>query len=406
MTRPAGSPGSRLFSHPSVQHRGFVPRWRLIILERPGIGLSDPAPASYTYTDFVSDFREFCTQLGLSRVAVIGFSAGTPFATAIACCWRQLQPQCPSQPQPQCQPPTSSSAPGCIREAAPGSRAGAAATAAEVVAATATLAAGAAAELGTHPPPVPPGHHHLLRKSTTEQQQQEQCQQQQQQCQQQQQQQCQQQRQQQQQQQQHESSERGLGQVEVARVALVSAIGPPDTPNKRQGMALVFQAGQRSRAGLCCWKIGYWCCAHAPWLVGCLVRSRAAAFRRRPVTVLRRGLASYSAKADVEALKRPEVERLFLESALEMYGRFQEDAVLRENLLIAGQPWGFDLAACRTPVAIWQGGQDRGCTAAMATHLAVRLGPMARVKVIPEQGHMLYFDLWQEVVDWVNDILP
>ncbi|GIL96762.1 hypothetical protein Vretimale_2566 [Volvox reticuliferus] len=80
-----GIPGTRLFTHPSVQQRGFVPSWRLVVLERPGIGLSDPAPATYTYTDFVADFWEFCALLGLSRVAVIGFSAGTPFATAVAC---------------------------------------------------------------------------------------------------------------------------------------------------------------------------------------------------------------------------------------------------------------------------------------------------------------------------------
>eukprot|EP00198_Chlamydomonas_reinhardtii_P003860 XP_001693196.1 predicted protein [Chlamydomonas reinhardtii] len=255
-----GVPGSRLFTHPSITATGFVPGWRLVVLERPGLGLSDAPPEGYTYTQFAADFREFCQLMGLRRVAVIGFSAA-----------------------------------GAVEVQVAGS-------------------AGAEEEAG------PP--------------------------------------------------------VVVAGVALVSAIGPPDTPNKRQGMAMLFQ-------------FAYWACAYAPWLVGFIVRSEAAALRRRPVHAMREAFKPYSGAADVAALKRPEVEAAFLESGLELYSRGQEAAVLRENLQFAAAPWGLDLGACSTRVAIWQGGQDRGCT----------------LHVLPDQGHMLYFDVWGQVVAWVDECL-
>jgi hypothetical protein len=31
-------------------------------------------------------FQAFCDALGLTSVAVVGYSAGTPFATALGCC--------------------------------------------------------------------------------------------------------------------------------------------------------------------------------------------------------------------------------------------------------------------------------------------------------------------------------
>ncbi|GFR40883.1 hypothetical protein Agub_g1535 [Astrephomene gubernaculifera] len=297
-----GIPGSRLFTHPDVRKHGCVKTWRLIVLERPGIGLSDPAPEQYAYADFVADFREFCQQLGLRRVAVMGFSAGTPFATAIACV----------QPQQQTQAAASSAA-----KAPDAAKAG---------------ADGDAAAGG-----------------------------------------------------------KGSVEVEVAGVALISAIGPPDTPNKRRGMALMFQ-------------FAYWACTYAPWMVSWVVRHEATAFRRRPVHAIRQALSLYDCPADVEALKRPEVEELFLESAMEIYSRAQEGAVHRENVNFAGRPWGFDLKTCRTPVTIWQGGKDKGCTVNMATHLEASMGPGVKATIFPDEGHMVYFNVWDQVVGWINGL--
>lgn len=56
-------------------------RLRWICVQRPGFGLSDPHPRR-TIVSFASDLRELTEQLELERVAVLGVSAGGPYALA------------------------------------------------------------------------------------------------------------------------------------------------------------------------------------------------------------------------------------------------------------------------------------------------------------------------------------
>lgn len=56
---------------------------RLIGLDRPGIGLSDPK-TGYRLLDWPDDVLEVADQLGIDRFAVEGLSAGGPFALACA----------------------------------------------------------------------------------------------------------------------------------------------------------------------------------------------------------------------------------------------------------------------------------------------------------------------------------
>jgi pimeloyl-ACP methyl ester carboxylesterase len=56
---------------------------RLIGVERPGLGASDPAPLR-TLTDCADDVRRFVEARRLARPAVIGFSQGAPFALSCA----------------------------------------------------------------------------------------------------------------------------------------------------------------------------------------------------------------------------------------------------------------------------------------------------------------------------------
>ncbi|GHF59753.1 alpha/beta fold hydrolase [Streptomyces thermodiastaticus] len=57
---------------------------RLICLDRPGLGVSDPAPEG-TLSGFAEDVRHLVAERGLHDPAVIGFSQGAPFA--LACAW-------------------------------------------------------------------------------------------------------------------------------------------------------------------------------------------------------------------------------------------------------------------------------------------------------------------------------
>jgi pimeloyl-ACP methyl ester carboxylesterase len=73
-----GRPGGRQFD----QGRAVIDAggW-LFVLERPGFGLSDPQPGR-TLLDWPADVTAFADTFGFERFAVVGFSAGGPYALA------------------------------------------------------------------------------------------------------------------------------------------------------------------------------------------------------------------------------------------------------------------------------------------------------------------------------------
>jgi pimeloyl-ACP methyl ester carboxylesterase len=75
-----GAPGSRLQRHPdaSIAQRLGV---RIITVDRPGYGLSDPKP-NRRFLDWPDDVVQLADGLGIERFAVAGFSGGAPFAAA------------------------------------------------------------------------------------------------------------------------------------------------------------------------------------------------------------------------------------------------------------------------------------------------------------------------------------
>lgn len=77
-----GTPGSRLKRHPDesiAQALGV----RVLALDRPGYGLSDPQP-NRRLLDWPADVAAFADRLGLARFAVMGISGGGPYAAVCA----------------------------------------------------------------------------------------------------------------------------------------------------------------------------------------------------------------------------------------------------------------------------------------------------------------------------------
>jgi len=77
-----GIPGSRREQHLEssiAEELGL----RLIVLERPGYGLSEHQPGR-RLLDWIADVEEFADRLELSRFSVMGFSGGGPYALACA----------------------------------------------------------------------------------------------------------------------------------------------------------------------------------------------------------------------------------------------------------------------------------------------------------------------------------
>ncbi|WP_336319853.1 alpha/beta hydrolase [Streptomyces lavendofoliae] len=56
---------------------------RLISVDRPGLGASDPAPGR-TLTSWATDIRQFIQQRALRTPSAVGFSQGAPFALVLA----------------------------------------------------------------------------------------------------------------------------------------------------------------------------------------------------------------------------------------------------------------------------------------------------------------------------------
>ncbi|WP_085317210.1 alpha/beta fold hydrolase [Derxia lacustris] len=77
-----GLAGSRFLRHPDdgVLHRL---RLRLIVPERPGSGDSDPLPTR-SIADWAADMAALVGQLRLGRYSLLGYSAGAPYALAVA----------------------------------------------------------------------------------------------------------------------------------------------------------------------------------------------------------------------------------------------------------------------------------------------------------------------------------
>jgi pimeloyl-ACP methyl ester carboxylesterase len=78
-----GLPGSRLQMHPEEDIAARAGA-RVISVDRPGFGLSDPWPAR-TLKDWPADVLMLADHLCIARFAVAGISGGGPFACACAC---------------------------------------------------------------------------------------------------------------------------------------------------------------------------------------------------------------------------------------------------------------------------------------------------------------------------------
>jgi pimeloyl-ACP methyl ester carboxylesterase len=76
-----GTPGSRVWWPGEAET--IAAGARLIVLDRPGYGLSDPLPGRRT-VDWAADVAEFIELCGIGRFGAVGWSGGAPYAAAVA----------------------------------------------------------------------------------------------------------------------------------------------------------------------------------------------------------------------------------------------------------------------------------------------------------------------------------
>jgi pimeloyl-ACP methyl ester carboxylesterase len=167
----------------------------------------------------------------------------------------------------------------------------------------------------------------------------------------------------------------------IGAAAMVGGSGPSDEPGTLSGAAFERRAG-------------YWLGRHAPWLLGAAIRWRGDP-RRDPDGFFAR-YTRHNPPSDQALLARAEVRAMFL-ATYEEATRQGLDAFSHEVVLVA-KPWGFRLEEIRVPVTIWHGTADSSTPIGMAQALA-RAIPTATLRILPDQGHLIFLSHWKEIAE-------
>jgi len=168
--------------------------------------------------------------------------------------------------------------------------------------------------------------------------------------------------------------------------AIISSIAPRDeseSKNFSKSMPTFF-------------KFAWWCSANAQWLLRIALKSSYEGYLKNPVSQGREDFGHHC-KEDVATYKTPEVEQLFLKSALEISSRKQFDNEFAEWQLFTSY-WGFRLNEIKCPnVSVYHGKLDCGTTLEMGEFIHKSIAN-SRSKFVDGKGHLLIFDIWIEIL--------
>jgi pimeloyl-ACP methyl ester carboxylesterase len=165
----------------------------------------------------------------------------------------------------------------------------------------------------------------------------------------------------------------------VARVALVSPVGPPGS----MGRPMVWTA-----------RLGFHVAARAPGLLRPLLEPVARLATAAPEAYIR-AVAAKLGPPDRAILRRPEVTAMFRADLAEAFRHGCRGMV--NDLALEARPWDFDLAAVAAPVTLWHGVADRMVPPAASRALAAGL-PCADAVFLPGEGHFMVLDRWREIL--------
>ncbi|CAG8644633.1 6065_t:CDS:2 [Ambispora gerdemannii] len=181
----------------------------------------------------------------------------------------------------------------------------------------------------------------------------------------------------------------------VTKAAIISGISPHNTPHATDRMPWKH-------------KLAWWLTKHSPKLLSLLAWFEAKMAIRDPVGAMRGGFND-GPQSDRDIYENmPGVERMCIESMLEQYSRGQLSTECYEYSLW-GKPWGFRLEDIgksgkgeSVKCKVWHGEEDIGTTAVMGRYLVDHISG-CESRFVKEKGHMLYFEIWEEVIDWLME---
>ena len=163
--------------------------------------------------------------------------------------------------------------------------------------------------------------------------------------------------------------------------AIVSGVGPPDTPGLYDGMMAMNRAN-------------FWLAGASPLLVRPLMSLMVFAgrhFSERAQESMMRSLP----EADRKILARPEVTKAFRDD-LRAMSRTAARAAAQDFHLFS-RPWRFRLEDVAVPVHVWHGDLDVNVPVTHGKAQAARI-PKATLHLCPGEGHMLFMDHAAEIL--------
>lgn len=166
----------------------------------------------------------------------------------------------------------------------------------------------------------------------------------------------------------------------LTAAAIVSGMGPPETPGATGRMTRMRRAG-------------FFVARHLSWLARPLIWLTSNP-QRDPGRFLDRFSAGFP-ESDRVILARPEMRSMFVTSYAEAT-RAGVRGLAREVVIFA-QPWGFRLEDIPIEVHLWHGEEDASTPLAMGRYVAGKI-PNCRARFLPDEGHLLLFDRWEEIL--------
>jgi len=174
------------------------------------------------------------------------------------------------------------------------------------------------------------------------------------------------------------------GKPRLTGVAIISSVSPK-APQVTAGMTLQF-------------KLAYYLADKYPSVMRKIVQSMSKDFMKDPVKAGREDMGNYC-KFDQEMYTTPKIETMFLQSGLEVHSRGQWKSEAYEYTLWS-KDWGFKLDDIKTKCTVWQGALDTGTTLNMGKFISTKI-PNSKFNVVPNTGHMLFFQIWPDVLDFL-----
>ncbi len=167
----------------------------------------------------------------------------------------------------------------------------------------------------------------------------------------------------------------------LVTVSLVSAMGPADASETIVNMPwlnrLMLKLAKRSEG-----------------LVSLPAAALVALARRRPAWFLAL-LNAHLPAVDRATYVRPEVQAAIKEDIAEAF-RTGGQGAIRDIVLLA-KPWGFALEEIRVPMQLWHGQRDATVPVPIGHALSAAL-PRCQAHFVPNAGHFLVMDRWQQIL--------